>query len=255
MKALQQAEPYASVNPYFLAVGVADVYDALYRDRLKDVAFYIAAARAHGSALVIGCGSGRVLRELTRYHVDAVGIDVSVEMLRNAVERDAGMRVFAGDMRTFVLRKRVAAALMPFNTLYYNLSLPDACATLKSIRSSLVSDGVVYADFFRVTSASKADHTGGARVRVVSTRNGRVQLREQCTFDDREQRLDCCVSLTYMDHAIKPVLVRKLLRWYTTGELHEISARAGFSSVHVRNAFDLGEVTERTRRLVAVFRA
>ncbi|MDP8225325.1 MAG: class I SAM-dependent methyltransferase [Candidatus Lernaella stagnicola] len=97
-------------------------------------------------ALEVGCGSGRVLRDLVDLGVDAVGLDHNPRLLDYAqrrldeTERDA--LLIRGDMRAFRLAKPVDLVLAPINGIGYLTDPGDTDRHLDAVARNLRPGGV-----------------------------------------------------------------------------------------------------------------
>jgi SAM-dependent methyltransferase len=95
----------------------AELYDIAFDWDVDDeVDWLLERLGSPVSVLEPGCGSGRMLEALVRRGVDAVGIDLSPEMLAIA-ERRAPGRALLADMTDFDLARRFDGAICPINTL------------------------------------------------------------------------------------------------------------------------------------------
>src|SRR4051812_38598954 len=103
---------------------VADLYDWVipYRER-SDIAFFVEAAKtAGGPVLEVGCGTGRVLIEMARADVEAVGLDLSTPMLavcRDKLRQESASvqsraQLVQADMRDFDLGRTFKLIMVPF---------------------------------------------------------------------------------------------------------------------------------------------
>jgi len=98
-------------------------------------------------ALEVGCGTGRVLRDLAKLGVDAVGLDLEPALLRQARRRMRELSLSAelieADMRDFTLDQPVDVALSPINGIGY-LTEPDDLARHLAAVAANLADGGVY---------------------------------------------------------------------------------------------------------------
>ena len=101
----------------------AELYDILFGwDVEEEVDWLYDRLGRPASLFEPGCGSGRMLDSFARRGVEAVGIDLSPQMVELARRRlgDRG-RVTLGDMTDFDLGRTFDAAISPINTLLHLL--------------------------------------------------------------------------------------------------------------------------------------
>lgn len=118
-----------------------------------DVPFWQRIARqAGGSALELGCGTGRISVPLARTGIPLVGVDRSAAMLGRAAARAAGarggrrrgdLRFVRGDIRALPFRAgQFALVLAPYGVLQSLLGEKDLAATLASVSRVLKAGGL-----------------------------------------------------------------------------------------------------------------
>ena len=131
---------------------IAGIYDADMGAsmQLDDLGCYVGEARRHGGRVVeLGCGSGRVLRGLLAAGIDAVGIDRSLPMLRQA-RRALGEAppLLQMDLQALGLRRVFDLALLPYSLITYVLDEAGWQALADGLRAALRPGGRVVLDAF-----------------------------------------------------------------------------------------------------------
>jgi SAM-dependent methyltransferase len=131
-----------------------DAYDVAYGwDSSAETAALVGhAAQRRGRpirrALEIGCGPGRVLRELAALGLDAIGLDREPALLECAARRarECGLTVTTqlGDMRDFVLDAPVDFAICPLNGVCDLTGDGDLVRHFTAVAANL-SPGGIYA--------------------------------------------------------------------------------------------------------------
>jgi len=131
---------------------IADVYDADMGASmtLPDVAWYLRVARARGGpVLELGCGSGRILGALLEEGIDAVGVDLSAPMLRQARARcGARARLLRMDVRRLSLNADFALVLMPYSLATYLLDERDWGELAAGLAPALAPGATIVVDAF-----------------------------------------------------------------------------------------------------------
>ncbi|MBD3366567.1 MAG: methyltransferase domain-containing protein [Candidatus Eisenbacteria bacterium] len=135
------------------------------------------------------CGSGRFLRELPSHDIEAVGYDISPEMVsfaRGSIER-AGLaskaQVLPGDMRSARFDPPFDAALNSINSFCYLLTDADVEAHLAATADSLRS-GAVYVVHFSM--ALETDQPGEVSTWEMERDDVRVVTHWSIEEEDRE---------------------------------------------------------------------
>lgn len=129
----------------------ADVYHDFYQGRGKDYRGEAAAVltlvhervpRAT-SLLDVACGTGAHLRELSGSFDEAVGVDLSPEMLAVAARNNPGLPLHQGDMRDFRLGRRFSAVTCMFSSIGYLRTTADLKQAVRNLADHLAPDGVL----------------------------------------------------------------------------------------------------------------
>jgi hypothetical protein len=133
----------------------ADFYTALYRKRIDDVQFYVDLTRRYGGpVLEYGIGNGRIALPVARHGVQVVGVDQSVQMLRDLRERlsneplEVQERVTfrRGDMRRVRLGRRFPLVVCPFNAAMHLYTRKDVERFLSCVTAHLSATGLFVMD-------------------------------------------------------------------------------------------------------------
>lgn len=131
---------------------IAAIYDADMGASmdLPDLACYLRAAQAAGGpVLELGCGNGRVLASLQSAGIDAVGIDLSLPMLRAARARCGPTLALARmDLRQLALRASFALALLPYSLVTHLHNDEDWRRLAAGLRAALRPGAAVVLDAF-----------------------------------------------------------------------------------------------------------
>jgi len=250
-----------TLNPGYNGV-VAEYYDATYQYILAsgaDLEFYAAlASERPGPVLELGCGTGRVLLELSRRGIECVGLDSSramLDKLRSKCLARAPELVWA-EMQSFDLRPRrfqlIYSAFRPFQHLY---SVPAQLACLRAVLAHLEPRGRFAFDVFNprldrlalLNEPEQGDvrfeQDGNEVIRYVTlTRDPVAQLAEA------RMRFETSRAGVVQKDEIE--LVK--LRWFTRYELEHLLARAGFEDIVIYGNFDGSPVTLNSPELVVV---
>jgi ubiquinone/menaquinone biosynthesis C-methylase UbiE len=171
----------------------------------RDVSFWRRVARrTSGRILELGCGTGRILKPLTRDGLDIVGIDRSAAMLARTRGRRRGtsagqLRVVRGDVRALPFADaRFSLVLAPYGILQSLLRDPDLVATLSSVARVLEAGGLFGIDLvpdvpnwkeYRRKVQMRGRGAGGAHLTLIESvrqeRDKHLTTFEQCYLERR----------------------------------------------------------------------
>ena len=172
------ADPYAQI---------ARFYDAEWDDVETDIAFY-GRQGTSGRLLVLGCGSGRVVRGLERVR-PVVGLDRSEPMLVAARARSSAAYVH-GDMRDFDVG-RFEEIVIPNASFSFLPTRADQAACLGACRRALVPGGALWIDIPMPDFARQAEGHTPERLAWEGRLDGRPAKRtREVSRRPEAQRLD-----------------------------------------------------------------
>ena len=110
-------------------------HDAFWAYR-KSLAAFI--GRGTGEALEVGCGEGRVSRELKALGYRVLASDLAPEMVKAAAERSSGHFYAVADAASLPFANRRFELIVAYNVL---MDVPDATAAVKEMARVLHPDG------------------------------------------------------------------------------------------------------------------
>lgn len=173
-----------------------DLYDLLAAPAPgPEVAFYLEEAlRRGGTALELGCGTGRLTIPLARAGVRMTGIDLLPVMLDRtrvkAAEAGATLELVQADMRDFHLAgRRFGLIFLPNTTLPHLLGTADIIACFQAVARHLAPGGAFIFDTFNPSIEMLARKSGERhfRRRADHARLGTVTLEETFDYDAASQ--------------------------------------------------------------------
>ena len=122
------------------------LYDAENTGFEPDGPFYLSLAQeVGGSALELGCGTGRVTIPLARHGIDVTGLDIVPGMLDRARNRagDLSIRWIEADVRHFRLERQFSLSCEPGRVFQHLLERRDQEAMLARAREHLSAGGLL----------------------------------------------------------------------------------------------------------------
>lgn len=158
----------------------ARLYDLMFPGGGPTVDFYRGqAARAGGSVLELGCGTGHKLVPIAADGHPCVGLDRSPDMLaearRKADERGVTAEWVQGDMTSFHLDRTFDLVLIAANSLLHLHETDDLVSCFRSVRRHLAPGGRLVLDVFNPS------------VRLLAAADGVRRRRDPMTFEDPDR--------------------------------------------------------------------
>lgn len=130
-------------------------YDLVHGDFAtpETLSFYEDKVSLYGSpVLELACGSGAYLIPFAEKNIEAVGIDISKEMLKRAREkaasRNVSINIQLGDIRNFDLKRKFPLILLIGNSLQHLLTREDLEKCFAAVRRHLTPKGRFIAEVF-----------------------------------------------------------------------------------------------------------
>lgn len=244
-----------------------DLYDLLHDDETADVAFYggvaAAMAPAGGTALELGCGSGRVMETLLDQGLYVTGLDAEPAMLVRAGQRlarfGARARLIEGDMRRPALgAERFDLVIVAVNTFMHLQDHAAQRACLEAIQAHLCDGGTAILDL------ANPFHTLALPQGVVTLRRQThnpatgyaVTVMGALEVDPTAPWL---VDHLFFDEAGPDGALRRLssrveLRLIFMPELELLLSSCGLGIADAYGDYDLGPYTATSERMIAVVR-
>jgi len=237
-----QGRAFCGKNRVMQEVGYYDDperYDAEYAFLAADCAWYTGKALEIGDpALVLGCGSGRVLFHLAAGGLKVDGLDSSPAMLDAARTRAALMKkeitersgFYEGDMRAFSLPFRYRSVSIPLNGLMHLLTDDEMLACLFCIREHLAAGGRL---LFDVTNPRKEileayGDADGVPIREFRVRGVTYLQSERYSYDPRSRVSQTVFFYRPQDAGSPGFSCRLRLRMYPPAEIDRLLSLAGF---------------------------
>jgi SAM-dependent methyltransferase len=246
----------------------AEFYDQtpLYLSR-PDIAFYVEEARAAGSVLELGCGSGRVLIPTAVAGVRITGLDLSESMLALCRRKLAAqprevrdrVRLLHASMADFNLGETFALVTTPFRSFQHLISTDEQLACLRCVHRHLADGGRLILDMFQVNPAGLGDPEW-MREREdtpeTSLPDGRRFRRTAriTAFHRAEQfnEVEFAVYITYPDGRTERHTQSFPFRYFFPKEVEHLLARVGLRVVAIYGGFDRSPLENDSAEMLTV---
>lgn len=130
----------------------AKFYDALYKDKdymseAIDVSNLLKKwGKDTQSIIIYGCGTGKHDRCLKKLGYDIHGIDMSENMVKEAINADSEIKYEVADIREYIPKKKYDAVVSLFHVMSYQNTNEDIKKAFASARKALDKDGIFIFD-------------------------------------------------------------------------------------------------------------
>lgn len=231
----------------------AKVYDMIYGNYKDDIDFYRGEARkSKGKILEVACGTGRIYLELLKDGLDAVGIDISEEMISALIKKARNNNlepdVHVADMRDFRIGQKFSLIIVPFRSFLFNLNSDDQLKALQSFKAHLLPDGRLMLNFFypdleRMMSFGKESED------ITVIEKGKYLLREKSFFVDEVNQIIETAAALFKDNELFWKGAYRMAFIYKK-EFELLLRLAGFSMWGVYGGFDKRPLTSYKQEMV-----
>lgn len=207
------------------------------------------------TVLDLGCGTGTLTELLARHGYDMVGIDLSEEMLRIAVDKreKSGLDILylCQDMRELELYGTVGAVVSVCDSVNYLLEEDDVVQTFRLVNNYLYPEGLFIFDFN--TIYKYAEVIGDATI---------AEDREECSFiwentyyeEERINEYDLSIFVREEGDRYRKFQETHLQRGYSLKEMRGMVEAAGLLFVDAIDADTHGEPGQESERIYIVAR-
>lgn len=207
------------------------------------------------TVLDLGCGTGTLTELLARRGYDMIGVDLSEEMLRIAVDKRerSGLDILylCQDMRELELYGTVGAAVSVCDSVNYLLEEDDVVQTFRLVNNYLYPEGLFIFDFN--TIYKYAEIIGDTTI---------AENREECSFiwentyyeEERINEYDLTIFVREEGDRYRRFQETHLQRGYSLKEMRGMVEEAGLLFVDAIDADTHREVTQESERIYIVAR-
>lgn len=207
------------------------------------------------TVLDLGCGTGTLTELLARRGYDMIGVDLSEEMLRIAVDKRerSGLDILylCQDMRELELYGTVGAVVSVCDSVNYLLEEDDVVQTFRLVNNYLYPEGLFIFDFN--TIYKYAEIIGDTTI---------AENREECSFiwentyyeEERINEYDLTIFVREEGDRYRRFQETHLQRGYSLKEMRGMVEAAGLLFVDAIDADTHREVTQESERIYIVAR-
>ena len=129
------------------------IYDKIYKDKLynKYVKFLkkiIKQKRIESPVVLdVACGTGRLIKKLTKEKIKVEGLDNSEDMINVAKKNNKGIKFYTRDFIKFNIDKKYNIIICTFDSINYITNKKDLIKFFKNIKNHLEKEGIFVFDF------------------------------------------------------------------------------------------------------------
>lgn len=211
--------------------------DAYYRRRIEDVG---------GTALELGCGTGRLLLRYRAAGLAVEGVDSSPDMLaicrRHADDLGLDLALHEGDMAALDLGRRYDLLYCPAGTFTLLDDADRAAAALRGWREHLVPGGLLLVSLFVPESDFDANYEWRVRRSATRPSDGTTVMVQEAVHCLRDERLHDVLNRIEVwepnGRLAESWLRRMRLRWWSRDEFEQLLGETGFVGVHSQGGHD-----------------
>ena len=229
------------------------MFVATHRGTEGDAAFYRRFCLGAVSVLELGCGAGRILRELVAVVPDVHGLDLDDRLLGLAAK--SGAHLHRGDMRDFDLGRAFDRIVIPHSGIYCLTDEGSVRRCLATARRHLVPGGSIafdayVADAFHERSEGQTwDDDEEVELQPVRARGQAWELFERSRWDRARQRIDVLYRYVGEDGTVIEAGIEH--RYLLRGQVEALLEESGFVDVEIAGGFE-GEAWRRDAAAIVV---
>ncbi|MFH2123731.1 MAG: class I SAM-dependent methyltransferase [Pseudomonadota bacterium] len=125
-------------------------YDMEMADFHADLPFYLERIKSSGTVLELGCGTGRLCRQLAATGADITAIDLSLPMLQRAKLKAMPTNIAYAcmDMTELALSRQFDTVIIPYHTLNLLVTPDKIKKCLQQLRTVLKKEGSLLLQLF-----------------------------------------------------------------------------------------------------------
>ncbi len=234
----------------------SEIYDEMMEDLPYDLwADYVINVLkdrgiTEGLVCELGCGTGRMTGRLADAGYDMIGIDLSSDMLEEAMLKEDGTRPLPilylhQDIRSFELYGTVKAVVSFCDTINYLLSKEDLQETFCLAYMYLDPEGMFY---FDVKTPYCFEYVLGETTQILEEDDLFVAWDNHYEAKERLSEYELTMFFGGEDGLFEKEKEYHTQKAYLREEIEEALKKAGFTLLSVVDGEDMGEVKEESLR-------
>jgi SAM-dependent methyltransferase len=232
------------------------IYDLENKD-FEDGPFYLSLAQqVSGSALELGCGTGRVTIPLAQKGIDITGLDIVPEMLARAQEKagDLPIQWIEADIRDFHLGKRFELIYTTGSVFQHLVERRDQEMMLACVREHLLTDGLFVVDLFFPSRGSMEDSEEQDWYTYEDEEGRTVRVTGTDKYDPIGQIKHETAYRRWQDEEGREIVqrARLALRLIFPQEMEALLHYNGFSIIHRYGGWDRSSLTAESQLMIYV---
>ena len=206
-----------------------------------------------GLVLDLGCGTGELTRRLAACGYDMTGVDVSVDMLQKAMEKqtDPPILYLLQEMQTLELDGCVRAVCCTCDCVNYVLEPQELSDAFRRVAACLESGGVF---IFDMNTAYKYEQLLGDHTFAESRQEGSFIWENYYDETDQINEYDLTIFVRQEKGLFRKFTETHFQRGYTLPVIKALVEQAGLRFVEALDADTHGAVRKESERIYVIAR-
>ena len=215
-------------------------YDAYVRDFKKDIPLYLNFVREGENVLEVGCGTGRILKQLLDAGCYVTGVDISPDMLFIAREKlakyiSAGkLRILKHNLCIETIPEKFERAFVTFYTFNYLVSQCERERFMHNIYDILEPSGIIIIDLLYPIVFSNPELDNKWTEKMLLINGYQIKLKDKRTMNgDIEERIQ-----KYTDgNTVDEIITHR--SFFTKSYIQEVLLKAGFKDIRFTDGYNI----------------
>ena len=216
----------------------AQFYDLYTKDFQADIFLYKALSKDCTDILEVGCGTGRVLKELVAGNKIITGVDISKEMLEIANKKlktsilDKSIILLEHDFSFNSMKQKYDICLITWYT--FNYIFDNAVIFLRNVLDSLHKGAPIVLDMFYPQALKHPEINNKWVEKEIYLENKKYLVKDKRTFANNiEQR----IQIFEVEKENVEIITHRL--YYSKADMQNKLLEAGFSEISFIENYDL----------------
>ena len=213
-------------------------YDSYTEGFNSDISIYKYLIKDHKHIIEVGCGTGRVLKELANDNIFLTGVDVSMEMLEIAKDKlkyltgNNSIKIFEHDFSIDYIKHKYDICLVTWFT--FNYISKNSVTFLKNIRKSLHKGSLIVLDMFYPQTLKQPKNNNIWIEKEIKINNKNYLLKDKRNvINNIEER----IQIFETEGNIQEIITERF--YYSKQDIQKKLQEAGYSEIKIIDEYDI----------------